>query len=83
MYRYQCSQCGRHSERIRIIKVDKKRKKWYILTCPDCGKESDVEEYKKSNHYSSPSYFDPFAGESVDEDSRKVDDSEGLSGGEG
>lgn len=49
-----CQKCGRHHERLRIIKTDKAtRKKWYVLTCPDCSFESDIEEYKRPNHNSS------------------------------
>lgn len=66
---YQCKKCLRHVDRHKIVKIDPKtKKKWLILTCPDCDYESDIEEFKRPNRNSSSSYFYPAPGESPDED---------------
>lgn len=44
----KCQNCGRSKKPIKILKEDKKKKKWLVLTCPDCGKETDVEPYTKN-----------------------------------
>ena len=53
MAMYKCLKCGRHRERIKVLKSDPKtRKKWLILTCPACDYESDIEVYTRD--------FNPF-----------------------
>lgn len=84
---YQCPSCLRHKERIKIVKVDKKtKKKWYILTCPSCDYESDIEEYredktnKSSSYNPSPFNINPSPQKGFDGDWWEDNDSESLSG---
>ena len=44
-----CKKCGRTAKPVKILKIDKKtKKKWLVLTCPMCDFESDIEEYKRN-----------------------------------
>ncbi len=54
----QCPKCLRHSEKIRVVETDPKtKKKWSILTCPDCKYKSDLEEYKRPSRNTSTSFL--------------------------
>jgi DNA-directed RNA polymerase subunit M/transcription elongation factor TFIIS len=43
-----CKKCGRTVKPVKILKEDKKKKKWLVSTCPKCDYESDVEPYTKN-----------------------------------
>lgn len=43
----KCNRCARHVFPIKVIREDKEtKKKWFILTCPRCDYESDIEPYE-------------------------------------
>lgn len=45
-----CKNCQRHATPIRILKTDPKtHKRWYVITCPKCEYESDIEPYKRKS----------------------------------
>lgn len=55
MAMYQCPKCLYHKDRIKIVKTDPKtKKKWHVLTCPECNYESDIEEYKYPKSFKDP-----------------------------
>ncbi len=41
----KCKKCGRHVIPLRILKESKYKKKFYVIQCPKCDYESDIEDY--------------------------------------
>jgi endogenous inhibitor of DNA gyrase (YacG/DUF329 family) len=43
----KCPKCGRTIYPLRILKIDPKtKKKFYLISCPMCEKEFDIEDYE-------------------------------------